>query len=199
MLPTATAQDYLWQFQRLLPRGRIWHRGWGTVQAEDLLTLMPTWARLHASANGLIPDAFPCSTVNLLPEWEATLGLPDPCIGELDTLEERQQAVCLKFTARGGQSAEYFIRLAASLGYTITIETFRPFYASEGRVDEPLYDDQWGYVWQVNVIGGANTIIYFRVGDSTVDEPLVAFGNTTLECLLTAAAPAHTQIIFAYL
>lgn len=198
LAPLYAVTDYLWQFQRLLPRGRIWHRGWGTVQAEDILTLLPQTVRLNQRAIDVLRETFPCTTAELLPEWEASLGLPDPCIGELDTQQERQSAVCIKFTARGGQSADYFIRLAASLGYTITITTFRPFYASEGRVDEPLYDEHWAYVWQVNVAAGADTLIYFRVDESVVDEPLVAFGNPVLECLLLAAAPAHTQIIFSY-
>ena len=198
LAPLYSVTDYLSAFQRLLPRGRIWHRGWGTVQPQDIVTLLPQTVRLNQRAIDVLRETFPCTTAELLPAWEATLGLPDPCIGELDTLQQRQAAVCTKFTARGGQSADYFIRLAASLGYTITITTFRPFYISEGRVDDPLYDEQWAYVWQVNVAAGADTLIYFRVDDSAVDEPLVAFGNAALECLLTAAAPAHTQIIFSY-
>jgi len=197
LAPLNSASDYLWQFQRLLPRGRIWHRGWGTVQSEDLLTLMPQTVRLNQRAIDVLRETFPCTTNELLSEWEATLGLPDPCIGELDTLQQRQAAVCAKFTARGGQSAAYFRQLAASLGYGITITTFRPFYASEGRVDDPLYDEHWAYVWQVN-IATADTLVYFRVDESAVDEPLVAFGNATLECLLNAAKPAHTEIIFGY-
>jgi uncharacterized protein YmfQ (DUF2313 family) len=197
LAPLYSVLDYLWQFQRLLPRGRIWQRGWGTVQAEDILTLLPQTVRLNQRAIDVLRETFPCTTEELLPEWEASLGLPDPCIGELDTLQQRQAAVCAKFVARGGQSADYFIQLAASIGYEITITTFRPFYASEGRVDEPLYDEYWAYVWQVNVFGDAG-LIYFRVDESAADEPLVAFGNATLECLLSAAAPAHTQIIFSY-
>jgi uncharacterized protein YmfQ (DUF2313 family) len=200
LAPLYSVLDYLWQFQRLLPRGRIWHRGWGTVQAEDILTLLPQTVRLNQRAIDVLRETFPCTTLELLPEWEATLGLPDPCIGQLDTIQQRQQAVCLKFTARGGQSADYYIRLAASIGYTITITTFlaSPFVVDHSRVDDPLDDEQWAYVWQVNVAAGADTLVYFRVDESTVDEPLVAFGNAMLECLLRAAAPAHTQIIFAY-
>jgi uncharacterized protein YmfQ (DUF2313 family) len=197
LAPLYAVTDYLAAFQRLLPRGRVWHRGWGTVQAEDILTLLPQTVRLNQRAIDVLRETFPCSTSELLPEWEATLGLPDPCIGELDTIQQRQAAVCAKFTARGGQSAAYFRQLAASLGYAITITTFRPFYVSEGHVDDPLYDEQWAFVWQVN-IAASNTLVYFRVGESTVDEPLVAFGNTTLECLLDAAKPAHTEIIFSY-
>lgn len=200
LAPLYSVTDYLWQFLRLLPRGRIWHRGWGTVQAEDVLTLLPQTVRLNQRAIDVLRETFPCTTLELLPEWEATLGLPNLCIGPLDTIQQRQQAVCLKFIARGGQSADYYIRLAASIGYTITITTFiaSPFVVDHSRVDEPLDDEQWAYVWQVNVAAGADTLVYFRVDESTVDEPLVAFGNPMLECLLRAAAPAHTQIIFAY-
>jgi uncharacterized protein YmfQ (DUF2313 family) len=197
LAPLYAVTDYLWQFQRLLPRGRVWHRGWGTVQAEDLLTLMPQTVRLNQRAIDVLRETFPCSTHELLPEWEASLGLPDPCIGELDTTQQRQAAVCAKFTARGGQSVAYFTRLAASAGYTITITTFRPFYVSEGRVDDPLYDERWAYVWRIN-IATVDTLVYFRVGESAVDEPLVSFGDPVIECLLTAAKPAHTELIFSY-
>ena len=159
--------------------------------------MLPQIARLNQRAIDVLAETFPCSTVELLPEWEATLGLPDPCIGDLPTLQQRQQAVCLKWTARGGQSADYFRQLAATAGYSITIETFRPFYATESRVDDPLYDEQWAYVWQVNT-QAVGSLVFFRVDESTVDEPLVAFGNAALECILNQNKPAHTQIIFSY-
>ena len=144
------------------------------MQAEDILTLLPQTVRLNQRAIDVLRETFPCTTLELLPEWEATLGLPDLCIGPLDTIQQRQQAVCLKFIARGGQSADYYIRLAASIGYTITITTFiaSPFVVDHSRVDEPLDDEQWAYVWQVNVAAGADTLVYFRVDESTVDEPL---------------------------
>ena len=122
-LPVASATDYLWQFQRLLPRGRIWQRGWGTVQAEQLLTLMQTWARLHARAGDVIVETFPCTvSADMLAEWEATLGLPDCEV--LVTIQQRQAAVCAKFAMRGGQSINYFVELAAAHGYQITITPF---------------------------------------------------------------------------
>jgi uncharacterized protein YmfQ (DUF2313 family) len=66
------------------------------------LTLGTFLDALDARAGQLIPDAFPCSTVELLPEWEATLGLPDPCVQPpLTTLQQRQAAVCAKLVARG--------------------------------------------------------------------------------------------------
>lgn len=187
--PTFSATDYLWQFQRLLPRGRVWHRGWGTVQAADLLTLMPTWARLSARANDLIVDAFPCTTTDLLPEWEASLGLPDPCTGPLDTIQERVAAVCAKFTARGGQSVAYFIAVCETLGYPgVTIDEFPPASPTDpGQV----------HTWRVNIYAPTSTV-WFRAGVSTAGDPLAKWGSNVLECTLDMLKPAHTTILFAY-
>lgn len=194
--PAYSATDYLWQFQRLLPRGRVWHRGWGRVQDADLLTLMPTWARLGAWLSGIIAEAFPCSTSQLLPEWEATLGLPNPCTGPLPTIQQRQQAVCAKFAARGGQSIPYFIELAASLGYKITIEESAPFRASVNRAGDPDNSADWAFAW--TVVGPLVTVTYFRADESTAGEPLATWGNDLLECMIREYAPAHTIPIFEY-
>ena len=199
MLPAPSALDYLWQFQRLLPRGRVWHRGWGTLQAADLLTLMPTWARLHARANDLIGEVFPCSTTEMLPEWEATLGLPDPCVQPpLATIQQRTAAVCAKFVARGGASQAYFIHLAASLGFLIEIDTFTPFRVGHSRTGDRLYGAEWAFAWRVVVQGAPGTITYFRVGASAAGEPLAAWGIKQLECMFEASKPANSQIIWSY-
>lgn len=195
--PENTPEDYLTQFQRLLPRGRVWHRGWGWVQDADLLTLMPTWARLQLKLNGLITQIFPCTTTELLPEWEASLGLPDPCTGPLPTLQQRTAAVCGKFAARGGQSMEYFIHLAASLGFNIEIETYSPFIASRSRAGDPLYDEKWAYAWRV--IADPTQVIYFQASYSAAGDPLATWGNKLLECEFNAYKPAHTQIVFSYI
>jgi uncharacterized protein YmfQ (DUF2313 family) len=194
-LPVATAIDYLWQFQRLLPRGRVWHRGWGTLQAADLLTLMPTWARLHTRAGEVIAETFPCTVAaEMLPEWEATLGLPD--CEALGTVQQRQAAVCAKFAMRGGQTMGYFIKLAAAHGYEIDIETYSAFRVDINTADQPLYDSAWDYAWKVT--SAEETYVYFRADESHADEPLVAWGNQQLECLISKYAPAHTIPIFEY-
>lgn len=194
--PVYSPEDYLSGFQRLLPRGRVWHRGWGWAQDADLLTLMPVWVRLQNRLNDLIGQIFPCSTTELVPEWEATLGLPDPCTGPLPTQQQRAQAVCGKFTARGGQSIEYFIHLAASLGFQVEIETYTPFYASRQRAGDPVNDEKWAYVWRV--IAEPTQVLYFRASESTAGEPLATWGNQLLECAVERYKPAHTQINFSY-
>jgi uncharacterized protein YmfQ (DUF2313 family) len=194
--PQNTPEDYLSQFQRLLPRGRIWHRGWGWVQDADLLTLMPQWARLQVALNRLIAQIFPCSTTELLPEWEATLGLPDPCTGPLPTQQQRTAAVCGKFAARGGQSRDYFIHLAASLGFEIEIETYHPFTASQSRAGDPVYDEKWAYAWRV--VASQVQVLYFQASYSAAGDPLATWGNKLLECEFNRMKPAHTVIVFSY-
>lgn len=196
MLPTYSAEQYLYQFQRLLPRGRIWHRGWGMVQDADLLTLMPTWVRLHLRLNDLIAEIFPCSTIELLPEWEDTLGLPDPCTGPLATISERTWAVCAKFVARGGASRDYFISVAAALGFYIEIEEYLPFYAGRGRAGDPVYDESWAWGWRVLAV--RVNVFYFTASTSRAGEPLATWGNRLLECTFEALKPAHTVLVFAY-
>jgi uncharacterized protein YmfQ (DUF2313 family) len=197
-LLTRTAQEYAHQFQRLLPRGAIWHRGLALNQDADIEILMPTWSRLHQRLNDLIGMIFPCTQdpPELLTEWEETLGLPDPCIGELATVQERIMAVCIKFTARGGQSKEYFIAIAAALGIEITITEFRPFEVGLNRAGDPLYGEAWAHTWQVNIPSTA--IVYFSTGGSTAGDPLRNWGNSILECVLEALKPAHTILIFTY-
>lgn len=194
--PVYDALDYLGQFQRLLPRGRVWHRGLGTVQDSDLAVLMPTWVRLHLRLNALIDQIFPCSTTELLPEWEDTLGLPDPCTGPLTTLQERTTAVCGKFTARGGQSKNYFIGVAAALGYHIRIDEFQPFRAGHNHAGDGDYGEEWSHVWRVDA--PETTIFYFRAGASTAGDPLREWGSKVLECTLNRIKPAHTVLQFAY-
>jgi uncharacterized protein YmfQ (DUF2313 family) len=190
-----TAQDYLIQFQRLLPRGRVWQRGLEWVQAADLLTLMPTWSRLQAVLNTLIAEIFPCTTRQLLPEWEETLGIPDDCTGSLGNLQEQQQAVCLKFTARGGQSKTYFINLAEQLGYEITITEFAPFRAGINRAGDPVNGYGWAHTWRITATA---PMTYFRAGISDAGDHLRDWGSKLFECTMDAIKPAHTILIFAY-
>jgi uncharacterized protein YmfQ (DUF2313 family) len=51
------------------------------VQSQVLYGLAKSYERETARANNLLVDSFPLTTYELLPEWESSLGLPDPCAG----------------------------------------------------------------------------------------------------------------------
>jgi uncharacterized protein YmfQ (DUF2313 family) len=193
--PNLSIDDLLASFQRLLPRGLAWPREADAVQTQALRALMPTTKRQVDRSNNLLVDAFPASTLELLPEWELTLGLPDPCAGATPTIENRRAQVKARFAARGGQSAAYFIQFAANLGYAITITTFSAFYF--GNVFGGTFGDiNWNFAYQVNA--PTFTITSFQFGAGTFGEPFAQWDNTVLQCELQRIQPGGTYLLFKY-
>lgn len=173
------ADDYAAAGRALLPRGRVWPDDPASVQGRAMAAIGRTLERSDAAAVALLTDAFPVAPVDLLPEWEASLGLPDPCLGASPTLAQRQAQVAARFVSGGGQSIAYYTRFAASLGFTITVRQYRPFQVGVDAVGQPLIGEAWAFAWGVNVT--ANTS-----------------GLTTdvLRCELEAIKPAHTVISY---
>lgn len=191
-----TAADYMAAFQSLLPRGRVWSRDPDTTLAATVAGLTEIYERTNARANDLIAEAFPATTFELLPEWEATLGLPDPCAGISPTIQQRRGQVLARFCGTGGQSAGYMINYAHSLGYIVTITQFTASRAGQSRVGQPMCSEAWTSVWMVNAPN--NTVTRSRVGLSAAGEPLASWGNQVLRCELQAIAPAHTTLLFNF-
>lgn len=194
--PIYTDDDYLAALQGELPTGPVWPRDPDAVQTQTLRPLVKGYTRNADRAANLLVDAFPLAPVELLPEWELTLGLPDPCAGVAPTLQQRQQQVAARFVAGGGQTPQYFVNFAASLGYSITITQFAPFRVGQNTVGQPLCGSDWSFAWQVNA--PPTTVECFRVGRDTVGEPLAVWGNAVLECEIKRLAPAHTTVGFSY-
>lgn len=146
------------------------------------------------AAELILAEADPRSTSYLLPGWERVLGLPDPCVGALPTIEQRRDAVVAKVMMKGGQSRPFFIGLAAKLGFTITITEFSQFSVIS-PVNAPLCGWEWCFTWQVNA--PINTVRRWSVL-SGVNEPLSTWGNQLLECAIKRFKPAHTYVQFSY-
>lgn len=195
LVPARTDDDYLAAFQDLLPTGPIWPREPDAVQTQCLRALVPAFTRLATRAGNLLCDAFPVDPVELLAEWEETLGLPDPCVGVLPTLALRQQQVATRFTAAGGQSKSYLIAFARRLGYDITITEFTPWRFGQ-PFGLPMLGAIWCFVWQVNAPGF--TIWEFSFGSDTFGDPFAAWLNDLLICELKRVAPAQTVPIFSF-
>ncbi len=188
--------DLFGVLQRLLPRGRIWPRDPDSVQSGLLATLTPTYARLLARDNNLIVDAFPRTTVELLPEWEASLGLPDPCSGLDPTIATRQARVFARFAYSGGQSVPYFVAYAAQFGFLITIQEFIPARYGQAVYGSPYYGSDWAYVWRVHA--SAITVTPAQYGKAYWGDPYSTWATTALPCELNRIKPAHTVLQFSY-
>ena len=179
-----------------LPRGRMWPRDPDSTVATTARGLAPTFQRLDARALALLKDAFPASAYETLPEWEASLGLPDPCSGPAPTVQLRRAQVVARLAMSGGQSIPYLVGVAAALGYSISVEEFAPARAGTLRAGDAATGEAWAHTWRIHA--PALTITRFAAGVSSAGEPLAAWGNQPLECALSRIRPAHTILQFAY-
>lgn len=181
----------------LLPRGRAWPRDAASVQHQVASGLAPTFGRLDARAQALLVDAFPAFTVELLPEWEASLGLPDRCEGEFQTLEQRRAQVLSRLVDGGGQSIAYFTGVLDRLGYTgATITEYAPFRAGVSAVGMPLTGDDWWFAWNINLPD--LRVFRFHADQSAVGEPLVSYSDLSVFCVIAAIKPAHTLVTYTF-
>ena len=197
LAPNLTADDFARALLALLPRGRVWPKEPDAIQAATALGLSGVYAWQTSRANNLLIDAFPATTSELLPEWELTLGLPDPCTGANPSMQQRRAQVVARLTSSGGQSAQFFIDFAAALGYTISVTNYAPFRAGQSRCGQQLGNQDWFFTWSVDA--PENTVTHFAAGQSAAGDPLSTWGNDVLECELETLKPAHTILQFHYL
>jgi uncharacterized protein YmfQ (DUF2313 family) len=149
-----SGDDYAVGMSNLLPQGLAWPRWSNTVLQNVVKGLAQIWGYVDGRAADLLErESDPRLTVELLPDWERNWGLPDPCYSAPQTVAERQLALVMRMTMQGGASRQFFINIAAQLGYTISITEYRPFFvAMDGCGDCRVYGftpptpmrNQWG-------------------------------------------------------
>lgn len=177
-----TADQYLAQLQALLPPGRALTREPDATLTQLLAALSEEFTRVDDRAVDLLDEADPQTTTELLADWERVFDLPDVCLYAMpQTIAQRRLSVVAKMSAVDDLTKQFFVDLAARLGYTVTIQE---------NVDGSLFK------WRVNSAGVS--ITPFTVGASTAGDALREWGDEILECTISRYAPAHTQVLFAY-
>lgn len=152
-------------------------------------------AQLEIRAGEVVDGITPFLAVGLLADWERMLGIsPDSGM----TLQQRRQQVLARINATGGLSRKYFITLAKSLGYRITIDEPEPFRAGIGRACERIWVPEIIWLWIVNIDDAQVPVYRFRAGSSVAGEKLLTFGQNLIESLFKDLKPAHTQVVFNY-
>lgn len=195
-IPSFSISDIQQALLNLLPPGRVWPKEPDSMQSQVCGALAPTFERNAADAVNLIADAFPATAIDLIPEWQLSLGLPDPCAGAAPTLVQQRQQIVARLTDSGGQSAPYFIHLASLLGYTITITNDAPFRCGQSSCGQHLGGNDWFFLWTVHA--PEFTTEPFLVGQSAAGDPLGSTGNAVLQCELQERQPAHTVLQFSF-
>ncbi len=191
-----TAAEYLAQLQALLPPGAAWRRDVGSALTEFLNALAEELARIDQRVEALLNESDPRTTYELLADWERVAGLPDPCTPADASIEERRLSLVQRLTMLGGASRQYFIALAASLGYPgATVTEFRPFTCVSECEDSLTQAPDWPHTWQLNL---AETRITNMTGVSACNAALRSWGDFTIECVVRRLRPAQTHVLFAY-
>lgn len=143
-----------------------------------------------ANSGVLLVEDDPRSAMQTIPDWERVLGA-----SVNRSTAARRAFLVGKLNESGGQSRDYFVALAASLGYRVTLDEFRPATVLDS-VMTPLTGVIWRFVWRVNVAAASG----YRQASvlDTVMDAFASWGNADFEAAMREDAPAHTLVLFAY-
>lgn len=187
-----TADDYYAQLRALLPIGPAWDREFNPEVDQLLGAAARELAREDLRAADLLAEAAPETVRELVPDWERVMSLPDPCMGESPSFDDRQLAVRRRLLEVGGQSPAYFVDLAFSLGYpqARVIEHRAPRFgrARFGTAHFGTWTAQ--FMWTLDA--GPRLRLGRRFGASFWGQRFGADPGGALECVVRRSAPAHT-------
>jgi uncharacterized protein YmfQ (DUF2313 family) len=178
----------------LLPQGEAWSRDPASNLAGVMGVIAAERKARHDRKLQLLEiESFPTRSAELLPEWERTAGLPDPCRAVPGSQAERWADLADIFFAAHPPTPANMIAWAAQAGWTVEIREQRDFVAGVSMAGDVC--GECDFVWVVTILG--EVINYFRAGENVSGDLLFTFPDiATLECVLRRAAPAHTRVFF---
>lgn len=183
--------------KRLLPPSSL--DAQGAAIGGELVAEGAVLDEVLALAVAILAEDDPRTASQMLADWERVLGLPDECVvasGAVQTADQRRAAAAAKLATVGGQSRQYFIDLAAALGYPgATIDEYRPFNCNS-NCNDALWSEADRFAWQINLPSDGGTFLFNC--NSPCDAPLAAWGDEAVECRIQRLKPAHTTAIVAY-
>jgi uncharacterized protein YmfQ (DUF2313 family) len=209
-----SGDDYAEVQLGLLPHGQAWPRYPGSTLAQAITGIAEYWGTVDSRAADLLEtESDPRKTYELLPDWCRNWEVPDPCLKEQLATPELRRALVGKMTLVGGQSRDFFIGVAADIGYVIWISEYAPYMCGVSRVGDTRgpfnpsdpYQYRWQlgppemrFYWTVHVSGMKFTYFHCNGSQTGIDRLLLIGLATDLECILNKYKPAHTKIVFDY-
>lgn len=192
----------------LLPVGGAWRApdnaafdpSDGSLLGGFVRGLAGAWQAIYRKLFGLSLESTASTLDAALEDWEAEYGLPDPCLGEDPDRATRIRSLVAKVRSGGTITVADFIRVAADLGYRVTIEEPHPFECgvSECTVGGDEISGVNQYLWIVHVGDTPQTQFQCGISECGVDYLLWFPLATGLECVFRALAPAWTMPVFDY-
>ena len=151
-LPVAhSAAAYARQVVALWPPGRLADEATAVLK-KLAAAIADELARVGGRAIDLLEEWDPRTATETLGEWETVLDLAAAA-----TTAERQANAAAAMTARGGQSRQYMIDLAAAFGFVATItEGYGWILRSGFSSGAACYGTVWAHYFRVDVDLGAS-------------------------------------------
>ena len=132
-----SGDDYGTALLSLLPTGQAWPRDEASVLVRAMRGVADVLGYVDGRAADLLErESDPTQTVELLSDWERNWGLPDECFGDNESIDQRRRILMMVMTMLGGQSRQFFIDMAAWLGYIIRIDEYSPFTCGLSQVGD---------------------------------------------------------------
>ncbi|UVK81424.1 YmfQ family protein [Pseudomonas sichuanensis] len=193
-----SSAQYKQQLRALLPLGPAWDPE--LVPEVDLVLegVAQEFARIEARAVAALNEMDASGVSELVPDWEAIMNLPDQCLGNNPSFEDRRLAVQQRLTAVGGQDVAYLIGLAVGQGYpNATITEHRAPRWGRSRFGTARFGT-WKaqFLWTLHT--GGRHRVGRRFGVSYWGERFGMNPGNALECVIRRAAPAHTVVHIDY-
>ena len=95
----------------------------GSNLRKILIGLATQWGAFRDSVNEVSYEYDPRNTTALIQEWETFVGIPDSCISNTGTLEQRRKNILLKLAGINATTKKQFENIALILGYNVVVET----------------------------------------------------------------------------
>lgn len=189
----ASIEEATRQLASTIPDGRAWQAK--SIPSTNMYAVVSACAAEFREIQIQIETLASEFDINLsdqlLPDWEASCGLPEECLGQMASLEDRRNAVILRLRKIPFVTKQDYENLAfqlAGLNVTVTpgaeIELFPldfPIHFASGNSYFKLY------VTFNDAIGGFPYLFPFN---------FVSTGDNIIRCVFEQIAPANVLIIF---
>ncbi|EMO4249237.1 DUF2313 domain-containing protein [Citrobacter freundii] len=188
-----STEEWLIALQQAMPRGKAWARDNDADLTRFLRALAKRLNRAEFDAARLQPEMRPETTLQLLPEWEEYLGLPE-CGISPPTVEDRRRAAAEKHRRKGGLAPWQIEQVAAALGFIIRVTVILPHHCLRSCM-YPLHPPRYRWTLKIDVLD--NTGGRFTCVDNVMT-PLISDRARELECTLTRYRLAGTGYEYNY-
>jgi len=181
--PTYTQAQATAVVQRIFPTGSIWDAAGVTALAEGLAGW---FLRASHRVGQLALEALGSTATETILAWAREYGLlDDPSLVWPLALADQQALVLAAERAQGGQSASYYVGVAAGMGIAITID------------DAPGGPPRWGgFIWGDGSAYASTDAAFEWLVTGPAATP--AADRAQLEALFARLKPAHTIVTFSW-